>query len=167
MNNQSIPTAGERCRQGEGGLCQIIAAARHSETGERLVVYQELYGNFDIYVKPLKLFLKEAGAKEAAETAPVSAEKATEEPAVGEAESVQAESGQAVQEALLEFLDAGTYGEKLNILRGMKKKIDEKTVQDLAASLDIVLDGKPLEEQIRDLENCIMTHARFECGRLR
>ena len=49
----------------------------------------------------------------------------------------------------------------------MRKHIDSKMVHDIAVSLDIGLDEKPLEDQIQDIENCLKTYARFECGRLR
>ena len=68
---------------------------------------------------------------------------------------------------LMEFLDADTYAQKLNILRGMRKHIDDKMVHDMAVCLDIGLDEKPLEEQIMDIESCLKTYARFECSRLR
>ena len=70
-------------------------------------------------------------------------------------------------DVLMNFLDADTYAEKLNIVRGMKKHIDNKMVHDFAVCLDIVLDEKPLEEQIRDIENCLKTYVKYECSRLR
>ncbi len=35
---------------------KLIGIARHSETLEELVVYQQLYGNNDLWVRPLKMF---------------------------------------------------------------------------------------------------------------
>ena len=37
---------------------KIIGVARHSETLEELVVYQALYGEGDIWVRPLDMFLE-------------------------------------------------------------------------------------------------------------
>ncbi|MCI5052767.1 MAG: DUF1653 domain-containing protein [Simkaniaceae bacterium] len=37
---------------------KVLSVARHSETLEELVVYQALYGQRDIWVRPLKMFLE-------------------------------------------------------------------------------------------------------------
>jgi hypothetical protein len=38
---------------------KILGIARHSETLEELVVYQALYGEGDIWVRPLAMFLED------------------------------------------------------------------------------------------------------------
>lgn len=38
-------------------LYRIVGEAKHTETDETLVVYQALYGNFQMYVRPISMFL--------------------------------------------------------------------------------------------------------------
>ena len=37
---------------------EVIGLARHSETEEKLVVYRTLYGDFSLWVRPLKMFME-------------------------------------------------------------------------------------------------------------
>ncbi|WP_193074158.1 DUF1653 domain-containing protein [Pseudomonas sp. FME51] len=48
-----------RYRHYKGKDYQVIDVARHSETEELLVVYRTLYGEFDIWVRPLGMFIEE------------------------------------------------------------------------------------------------------------
>lgn len=40
-------------------LYRIIGEAEHTETGEMMMVYQALYGDQRLYVRPLAMFLEE------------------------------------------------------------------------------------------------------------
>lgn len=45
-------------RHYKGNEYEVIGTAKHSETLEELAVYRALYGEHDIWVRPLKMFLE-------------------------------------------------------------------------------------------------------------
>ena len=47
-----------RYRHFKGGEYEVLGVARHSETGERLVVYRPLYGDGGLWVRPAAMFLE-------------------------------------------------------------------------------------------------------------
>jgi hypothetical protein len=47
-----------RYRHYKGGEYEVVGVARHSETEEELVVYRPLYGEGDLWVRPLDMFVE-------------------------------------------------------------------------------------------------------------
>lgn len=54
-----VPRAGELYKDAANRTYQVAAVAVHANTGEHMVVYQALYGDFGVYTMPLKQFLAE------------------------------------------------------------------------------------------------------------
>ena len=56
---RSLPSNGEIWRHFKQNDYRIITIAEHTETGEKMVVYQALYGKYGIYTRPLDMFMSE------------------------------------------------------------------------------------------------------------
>ena len=43
----------------KGDMYIILEIAEHTETGEEMVVYKALYGNYKVYARPYSMFVSE------------------------------------------------------------------------------------------------------------
>lgn len=68
---------------------------------------------------------------------------------------------------LLKFLDADSYGEKLNILVAMHDRLDQDMINTMAMALDVEVAQGAIEERYEQLKNCLITFEKYECNRLR
>jgi len=162
-----IPRVHEIYKHFKGDLYQITAIAEHTETGETLVIYQAMYGEFKTYARPLSMF-----------TSPVDKEKypdATQEfrfelqgPEAGRqrSEAVIPEEPQ-LDPLLLQFLDSDSYGERLNILAALEHRITDEMITTMAIACDVEVEEGDVQKRFDSLKSCLTTLERYECNRLR
>lgn len=221
-----IPKPQEIYKHFKGNLYQITAIAEHTETGEQLVVYQALYGDFRTYARPLEMFVSrvdrdkypDAGQEFRFELQGADADRQrTESETPGgedkeqESESPEAEAGEAgskgeslkagtgepkpesaslgagepkpegrnpeaedeaaedaaLDPMLVQFLDADSYEERLNILAGLRHRITDDMITTMAIACGVEVEEGEIQERCESLKACLLTMQRYECTRLR
>ena len=185
------PRPNEIYRHFKGKCYQILSVAIHSETNEKMVVYQQLYAPYAVYVRPLDMFMSEVDRVKYPEVMQVYRfEKIQEsfwlEPQEVEKESVVEENkmpvsksaepvkesvteaqAPALDEGLLAFLEADSYEEKLEILNNMHSRITDSMIDTMAVSLDVEVKDGDIEQRYSELMSCLLKLEHFECNRLR
>lgn len=167
-----VPKAHEIYKHFKGGLYQITAVAEHTETGEQLVIYQALYGDFKTYARPLAMFTSkvdrqkypDAGQEYRFELQGPEAERRKAEP---ERNPQVSEGELALDPMVLEFLDSDDYEQKLNILAGLHHRITDDMITTMAMACDVEVNEGDTEERFESLRNCLLTLEKYECNRLR
>lgn len=194
-----MPKPWEIYRHFKGNLYQVITLAKDAGTLEDVVVYQALYGDFQVYVRSLTEFMSLADSEKypesagkprfekqkgkAAPTGEDAAEvgtadaKAADAKAVGAKTAAKKDELQTPQEEVqtqpgldpmvIAFLEADSYGEKLNLLAGMRHKITNDMITTMAIASDIEIEEGELSVRYENLKNCLLTKEKYECRRIR
>lgn len=68
---------------------------------------------------------------------------------------------------LMSFLDAENYHDKRVIFFNLRPYLNDTLLNNIAVTLDLVLDNGSLEQHFDTILNCLQTHEHYECSRLR
>lgn len=185
---------GQIYRHFKGNLYQIICVAYHSETGERMVIYQALYGEYGICARPYDMFVSpvdrekypDANQKlrfELIRDASDSINQFHKEEGVKALDKSSSDTGEGIKEpavlnneteeegepdpGLIRFLNAPTYSEKRDVLLSLRNRMTEELLNAISESIDFVPGNGGLMEKFDDVEHCLKTRSRYEGSRLR
>lgn len=179
------PKPGTFYRHFKNKLYQVLAVAEHSETGEEMVVYQALYGDFRVYVRPLDMFISPVDREQYPNAVQ---EYRFEQVKFAKGSESVMDGGHAQSEAsvvlplegadiadedrepnpyLMDFLGAENYEQQLNALVRMRGKVGQQELDSIAMSLDIRRGDGSLEEQLEDFARYVRTQKRYDGTRLR
>lgn len=152
----------------KGNTYQVVTLAKHTETGEDMVVYRDLYDSQKVFCRPLKMFLSKVDREKYPD---VKMEyrfmKATEENSDVEVENPDFDAEDEINPSLLMFLEADSYEAKLYTFDKIQKELNDYMINTIAMALDIEVPEGPLEQRMQELRNCLVTLEKYECNRLR
>lgn len=162
---------------------QVITIGIHKETCENMVIYQALFGDFKTFVLPLSKFMNEmqdnikgtdTDRKETEKDAVIrnagndAGKSGEDNVSVNDKNKFNiSDDDNKVNDILLSFLDAKSYSKKLEIITTNIKAIDDRLINNMAASLDCTVNDGPLEQRLQELIYCLKQMSRFEDRRLR
>ena len=190
---RSNPRPQEMYRHFKGNIYQIRCLAKHSETGEMMVVYQAMYDTFQIYVRPLDMFMEEvdhnkypdvkqkyrfellqdtdntAEPDAARDLEQVSEQIRTEpeSPQEVSVKTVESDEQVHIDPLVMEFLDADTYEQRLDILAALHDRVTDDMINTMAVAVDLEIKDGDIEERYTELKRCLITFEKYECNRLR
>lgn len=149
---RNIPQEGEMYRHFKGNEYQIVAVAEHSEDGSQMVVYKALYGEGKCYARPLEMFMEM-----------VDKEKYPDASQNYRFEKIEYQ----VSPKVMEFLEADTYKEKLDIVLRLRDNITEDMIYTMAMAHDISLCEGDVAMKYDSLCSALQILARYDGQRLR
>ena len=173
-------------------LYQVKGTAIHSETKEKMVIYQGLYGSYELYVRPYDMFISEVDhikypdvvQKYRFELIDIKTGKSLEadyEENNHKMESEKLEKLEELEESeesekseeseqdskLIRFLDAYDYKEKLDILTSMRGELNDGLIDIMAESIEVAVPEGDITDRYNSLRKCLMAHTKYEGLRLR
>lgn len=153
MNTDWIKN-GARCADKRGKKYTIITCARDVQIGDTIVVYVQDFGEKDTLCCPIDAFIVSfVPCSSSDEIIPL-------------ATRVRPKNG---QERMMQFFDTDDFQEKVNILKDLHifGELTNSIIDNLAATLDVVIEEGDIETRYDQLRLCVETRARFENSRLR
>ncbi len=166
---QGNPQPGEKYLHFKNRPYEVTAIARHSETMEKYVVYRQLYGDGETFIRPYDMFISEVDRDKYPEVTQTYRFQLVN-PGSGETEDesdAAAKKTQAEQSWLDRILDAESLEERYDIVCSIHGGITDSLIDDIATVMDISIPEGDTQERYRQLKDCMKTIRKYESDRLR
>lgn len=177
MERQLVP--GGFYKHFKNKLYQVKCVAYHSETKEKMVVYQAMYGEYAVYVRPYDMFMSEVDHVKYPNVAQkyrfeqvnpgnnIDEAYTLKETVVDNSQTQPEQQAAAGDSVLDKFLDARGYEEKLDVLIRYKSRFTNPMIDIMAESLEIVVPEGELSGRIDSLRKVLQAHTKYEGSHLR
>lgn len=185
---RELPKPNEIYKHFKGNCYRIVTIATETETRQQLVVYQAMYGDFQVYARELSMFMSPVDVEKYPDATqkmrfekveeislqpvvaePVKTASAAVEPAKADSatKDIQKQESPQIDPLVMQYLDARTYADRLQILVALKDRITDDMINTMAMAIDVEIEDGDIEKRYQQLKYCIQTKERFECNRLR
>ena len=158
-----------------------------------MVVYQAMYDTFQIYVRPLDMFMEgvdhdkypdvkqqyrfellqdtdniaEPDVVRDLEQAGEQMRTEIESPQEVSVQTAESDEQVHIDPLVMEFLDADTYEQRLDILAALHDRVTDDMINTMAVAVDLEIKDGDIEERYTELKRCLLTFEKYECNRLR
>ncbi len=143
-----------------------------------MVVYQAMYDTFEIYVRPLAMFMDEVDHVkypdvkqkyrfELLQEMDDNGEVRQSEERKPETAAAESDEELNIDPQVVAFLDADSYEQRLNILYSLHSRLTDEMINTMAVAVDLEIKEGDIEERYEEFRNCLLTFEKYECNRLR
>ena len=152
-----------------GEKYQIVTLAKERTTGEKMIVYQQLFEPFAVYVESAKDFYnrmrKSVQDKNVSQqNRETNCETITDRETNRETMKKETEEPE-IHPEFRRFLDARSNTERIEILRGMRNIVDDTMINSMAVIMDMEIEDGPIGERFDELLECMQMKRQYEIER--
>ena len=166
----------------DGEKYQVVTFAKERTSGEKMIVYQQLFDPFIVYVESVEKFSSRMRKSSQDENTSSRMRKSGQDENVSQlddetgretvtsretiCETVNKEPGEPeIHPEFRRFLDAKSYAERIDILRGMRNIVDNTMINSMAVIMDVEIKDGPIEDRFDELLECIQMKRQYEIER--
>ena len=153
----------------EGEKYQIVTLAKERITGEKMIVYQQLFEPFTVYTESAIVFFNRMKKSSQKKNVPQQ-DRETNRETISDCETNCFTGNEEPEEPEIHpefrrFLDARSNAERIEILRGMRNIVDDTMINSMAVIMDVEIKDGPIGERFDELLECIQMKRQYEIER--